>query len=50
MELDDDSIRDPDGRALDFVTSRAVLAQAAMDARILEGVDDDVHFSPPAEG
>ena len=35
---------------LDFVTSRAVLAQAAMDARILEGVDDDVHFSPPAEG
>ena len=50
VELDDDSIGDPDGRALDFVTSRAVLAQAAMDARILEGVDDDVHFSPPAEG
>ena len=50
VELDDDSAGDPDVRALDFVTSRAVLAQAAMDVRALEGVDEDVHFSPPPEG
>jgi hypothetical protein len=50
VELEDDSVGDPDVRALDFVSSRAVLAQAAMDIRSLEGVDDDVHFSPPPEG
>ena len=33
-----DSMGILDGRALDFVTSRAVLAQAAMDARILEAL------------